>query len=189
MTYFLYVKTHSVTGLKYLGKTVQNPTKYKGSGKVWRQHLKEFGVSHVTEIIGTYSIKEELAKAGREYSKLHNIKESPLWANLIPETGGGPGGPFRKGIAPWNKGLKKEDDIRIAIGIKKSSQTKTGMKNKPCSEARKLLISKSKLGKKRNMTWKSHVRPCIISNISYSSVKEASEKLNLTRYQVEKLLR
>jgi hypothetical protein len=36
----LYVKTHNITGLKYFGKTTNDPFKYKGSGKYWLDHLK-----------------------------------------------------------------------------------------------------------------------------------------------------
>ena len=41
--YTLYVKTHNKTGLKYLGRTTQDPYKYKGSGTYWRSHLKKHG--------------------------------------------------------------------------------------------------------------------------------------------------
>ena len=37
---YLYVKTHNKSGLKYLGKTIQNPFKYKGSGTYWLRHIK-----------------------------------------------------------------------------------------------------------------------------------------------------
>jgi hypothetical protein len=34
--YYLYVKTHNITGLKYLGYTSRkNPHKYTGSGTRW----------------------------------------------------------------------------------------------------------------------------------------------------------
>ena len=38
---YLYIKTHNVTGLKYLGKTTQDPYKYKGSGKRWTNHINK----------------------------------------------------------------------------------------------------------------------------------------------------
>ena len=43
MCIYLYVKTHTKTGLKYLGKTKRNPYTYSGSGIDWKQHLKEHG--------------------------------------------------------------------------------------------------------------------------------------------------
>jgi 5-methylcytosine-specific restriction endonuclease McrA len=41
---YLYVKTHNKTGLKYLGKTEQDPFVYLGSGKRWLNHLNKHGV-------------------------------------------------------------------------------------------------------------------------------------------------
>lgn len=39
---YLYVKTHNITGLKYLGKTNnKDPHSYKGSGKYWILHCKK----------------------------------------------------------------------------------------------------------------------------------------------------
>lgn len=87
--YYLYVKTHRKTGLKYLGQTKQDPHKYKGSGRVWTQHLKQHGNDHTTEIIRECSSKENRNKWGRYYSKKWNVVDNPEWANLIPETGGG----------------------------------------------------------------------------------------------------
>ena len=38
MTIYLYVKQHSITGLKYFGRTTQaNPYKYKGYGNTLRR--------------------------------------------------------------------------------------------------------------------------------------------------------
>jgi len=84
------VKTHSVTGLKYLCQTRRkDPIKYTGSGKHWRLHLKKHGYTFTTEIIGTYATKEELKIAGVAYSLLHNVVSSSAWANLRVEDGDG----------------------------------------------------------------------------------------------------
>ena len=60
--YYLYVKTHIKTGLKYLGQTKQNPFKYKGSGTDWKNHIKQFGNQVNTEIIFQTSSIEERNK-------------------------------------------------------------------------------------------------------------------------------
>lgn len=92
MTIYLYVKTHRVTGLKYLGTTVsKNPHNYKGSGKYWRNHIKKHGYDVDTEILFETKSKEELAEKGLYYSKLWNIVDSTEWANLKPESGAGGG--------------------------------------------------------------------------------------------------
>jgi len=91
MTIYLYVKTHNKTGLKYLGKTKSNPFTYLGSGKMWKLHLKEYGKDHTTEILKICQTSKQLKIWGRYYSTLWNVIQSKNWANLIPETGGGPG--------------------------------------------------------------------------------------------------
>lgn len=90
MTIYLYVKTHTITGLKYLGKTTKrDPHAYHGSGADWKTHLKEYGAYYITEIIRECQNNKELSYWGRYYSNLWNVAESPIWANRIPETGGG----------------------------------------------------------------------------------------------------
>ena len=90
MPIYLYVKTHTMTGLKYLGKTSKkDPHRYQGSGKDWIQHLKEHGSSFSTEIIKECQTNEEINYWGRYYSDLWNVVSSSQWANRIPETGGG----------------------------------------------------------------------------------------------------
>lgn len=88
--YYLYVKTHLNTGLKYLGQTrSKDPHKYPGSGKHWSAHLKKHGKNYTTEILRECLTTDELAQWGQYYSKLWNVTESKEWANLKPETGEG----------------------------------------------------------------------------------------------------
>jgi len=89
MTHYLYIKTHRKTGLKYLGKTTQDPYKYNGSGKYWKLHMSVHGAEHDTEILCECSSAEELRKEGIYYSMLWNVVESHEWANLKPENGDG----------------------------------------------------------------------------------------------------
>lgn len=90
MCIYLYVKTHRITGLKYLGKTTnKNPYTYHGSGVDWTAHLKEYGYEYDTEIIKECQSNQELNEWGRYYSDLWNVAKSTDWANRIPETGGG----------------------------------------------------------------------------------------------------
>ncbi len=94
----LYIKTHNVTGLKYLGYTSRvNVYSYTGSGKAWTKHLAENDANITTEIIFQTSDKSELNAMGRYYSEYYHIMTAVddfgnrIWANLIPETGGGSG--------------------------------------------------------------------------------------------------
>lgn len=86
---YLYVKTHNITGLKYLGKTKQNPFNYLGSGKIWTRHIKKHGKNISTQILLTTESKEELKETGLFFSRLWNIVESDDWANCRPEEGDG----------------------------------------------------------------------------------------------------
>ena len=94
--YYLYLKTHCITGLKYLGKTTsKNPHRYKGSGVYWRNHLKIHGSNYTTEIIRECQTIEELKEWGLYYSELWDIVNAKddngkkLWANTKPESGDG----------------------------------------------------------------------------------------------------
>jgi hypothetical protein len=95
--YTLYVKTHRKTGLKYLGQTSRDPFEYPGSGTDWVPHIKEFGNNVHTEIIVQTLDRQERNDWGRHYSRLWNIVSgaddygNKIWANKMPETGGGPG--------------------------------------------------------------------------------------------------
>lgn len=89
MTIYLYVKTHNITGLKYLGKTSQDPVKYKGSGKYWLAHLKKHGNDVSTQILHTCSTNDEIKILGEMYSQLWDVSSSNEWANLKPESGDG----------------------------------------------------------------------------------------------------
>ena len=93
--YTLYVKIHRKTGLKYLGQTSQDPFKYPGSGTDWKIHLKEFGNDIHTEILLQTTDKSERNQWGRYYSAIWHVVTAAddfgnkIWANRIPETGGG----------------------------------------------------------------------------------------------------
>jgi hypothetical protein len=93
--YYLLIKTHQHTGLKYLCQTKQNPFRYRGSGVDWMTHLRKYGSAHTTEIIFQTELWDELTDAGRYWSNYYKIVNAmddfgnKIWANRIPETGGG----------------------------------------------------------------------------------------------------
>lgn len=115
MPIYLYIKTHNITGLKYLGKTTaKDPHKYSGSGLYWKRHLRDHGKNYITDILLMTESKKEIKEQGIYYSNLWNIVNSrdaygnKLWANLKPEEGDGgeTNGPYRPA---WNKGIKYID--------------------------------------------------------------------------------
>jgi hypothetical protein len=96
MTFYLLVKTHNITGLKYLCKTSKKDyTKYTGSGLYWKDHLRLHGKNFTTELLRECKSNEEVKEWGQYYSNLWdvvNAKDSSgkkIWANLVQEEGQG----------------------------------------------------------------------------------------------------
>ena len=87
--YYLYVKTHNKTGLKYLGKTIQDSFKYRGSGTRWLNHIKKHGNDVSTRILLETEDEETIRKEGIQYSEEFDIVASDEWANLKIEEGDG----------------------------------------------------------------------------------------------------
>jgi hypothetical protein len=83
----LYIKTHRKTGLKYFGRTVEDPYLYQGSGAYWTRHLAKYGDDVSTVIVGTYYDDVELRTAAQNFSSTNRVAESTEWANLLPENG------------------------------------------------------------------------------------------------------
>jgi hypothetical protein len=94
--YYLMVKTHKITGLKYLCQTKRkDPYKYLGSGEYWNSHLRKHGKTIMTDIIHECETKEELSERGLYYSNIWDVVNAKdefgkkIWANLKPESGDG----------------------------------------------------------------------------------------------------
>jgi hypothetical protein len=137
MTIYLYKKTHNKTGLQYLGKTIQDPFVYQGSGDRWIPHIKKHGYDVTTEILRECQTSEEVKEWGLYYSELWNVVDSKDWANLKPESGDGG---FL--VEPWNKG-KRTGPQSPEIIAKRSAAMKgrpalnKGVPNPSVSEANK----------------------------------------------------
>lgn len=92
----LYIKRHSITGLKYFGKTIsKNIEHYKGSGKYWTNHIKQHGTHHVENlwVSDWYYDPYELQKAAIDFSIENDILHAKdengnkIWGNLVYENG------------------------------------------------------------------------------------------------------
>jgi hypothetical protein len=88
-TIYLYVKQHSITKLKYFGKTQSsNPYKYPGSGSYWSKHIRKHGKSHILTLeIWGFDDQQLCTEFALKFSEENNIVESKDWANLRPENG------------------------------------------------------------------------------------------------------
>lgn len=149
---YLYIKQHSITGLKYFGKTVKDPLKYLGSGTYWKRHIKK----HKTEYIITlwyhqFDTQDLLTEFALLFSEEYDIVNSGDWANLIPENGvsGSPKGLIKtkehiKKISMSNTGKKRSPEF-----CAKLSKSQSGITRSPRSSETKNKISKSNTGKKR----------------------------------------
>ena len=80
---------HNITGMKYFCKTtcIDRIQRYKGSGVAWAKHLAEHGKDITVGVLGFYLDKQRCLDAAKKFSEENDIVASPLWANLIPETG------------------------------------------------------------------------------------------------------
>jgi hypothetical protein len=117
---YLYIKTHSITGLKYFGKTTKSdPSKYTGSGDYWLKHINVHGNHLHTEILGFFTDKDECIRAATEFSINNNIVESKEWANFKIENGLDGGSDI---------GHKKSntENMRIAASIKAQKMIDNG---------------------------------------------------------------
>ena len=85
---YLYIKQHSITGLKYFGKTSKDPYKYPGSGTYWLRHITKYGKQFVKTLwVSDLYYDTSIADIALHFSKENNIVESNNWANLILENG------------------------------------------------------------------------------------------------------
>ncbi len=84
---YLYIKIH-IKGLKYFGRTINDPYKYKGSGPHWKRYLKKYGNNVKTIVIASFEDDDpRLQTYAETFSTENDIVESKEWANKIPESG------------------------------------------------------------------------------------------------------
>lgn len=206
------VKTHNITGLKYLCITEkQNPITYLGSGKYWKRHLKTHGKDITTEILFETENVKEFKEKGNYYSELWNVVESDLWANFRPENGEGgdtvsckcwiTNGVIdkyhnKKEIVPegWNKGRSNcvfnNKEKQRDFAIKARSNDKLEMINNPQKYNEK---NKSKGEKIRNhKKGRPNLllrKPIMIDRKKFDSILEACKNYNVGYDAIYRMLR
>lgn len=141
---YIYVK-QSPKGLLYLGKTVQDPYKYKGSGLRWKRHLISYDLKNKdlqTWILHETFDEEEVRQLGLYYSNLFDVVKSDNWANMKDEMGDGGFG--SKEAHPWF-GRKKTEEHKKKLSINsKGNKANLGKKH---SEETKLKMRLAQKGK------------------------------------------
>jgi len=111
---YLYVKQHSITGLKYFGKTIsKNPFRYNGSGTRWIRHVRKHGKQHIKTVeIWGFDDLDLCTEFALKFSKDNNIIKSADWANLAFENGKDGGTRTNNAFTWWSK-LPKTDKFKI----------------------------------------------------------------------------
>jgi hypothetical protein len=179
---FLYIKRHKITGLKYFGKTIKNPIKYNGSGQYWLKHLKKHGAEHI-ETLWTkqFTNEQQIKRFCSLFCKLVNITHNEQWANLVPENGtdGGCRSNSMVGKSFFIEFNKKPKSNEIKNKI--SSSTKGIPKPKKTPE-NNIKTANTLKGKHCKFGFK-----CSVYEKEYSSIKEACESLQITRFQFSQL--
>ncbi len=157
---YLYIKQHSVTGLKYFGKTrKQNPFTYNGSGTYWQNHINKHGKEHIQTIeLYGFDNQDLCTRFALKFSKDNNIVESEEWANLRPENG-------LDGITVGTKFSEthKRKLSESSIGRAHSNKTKAkiamsnlGQKRSETTKKKLSLSAKTKIGNKNPFYGKQH---------------------------------
>jgi hypothetical protein len=161
MIIYLYVKQHSITGLKYFGKTTKSdPFKYLGSGKIWCRHIKKHGKEYVKTLeIWGFDDQKLCEEFALKFSEDNDIVKSKLWANLMIENSD-TGGPC---FAGHFHSLESKQKLSINAKARKINP----MQNKKHTDESKKIMSeklkgriileetKSKMRGKRNKYYKS----------------------------------
>ena len=147
----LYIKRHTTTGLRYLGKSSrQDILEYVGSGTRWRNHINKYGMSDVVTdwVSDWFNDPHDLQDFALLLSETLEVVESDSWANLKPETGldGGPGATFsdEERMARSNRASGENNPM---YGTSRSGEENPfyGRQHK---ESSKKQISDNKTGKK-----------------------------------------
>jgi len=138
----LFIKQHNISGVKYFGKTsAKDPYVYKGSGKYWIRHLNTHGRDQVTTLqVWSFEKSEDATEFALNFSREHDIVNSPEWANLMEEnalTGCPTGYKWSDERRNDRRTLLENQDLRnkISLGVGRSM-----------TRERRLQISESKRG-------------------------------------------
>lgn len=180
----LLIKTHNVTGLKYLCYTQkEDHFSYKGSGKHWKRHIKEHGYDVTTELIFESESYDDFVKIAREYSEKYDIVTNNAWANLRIEEGDG-------GDTVSNKMWITNDAIDIyhlksepipegwRKGRSKCVFNDSSKQKQFCAKANRNSDKQKEASRQLGLK---NIKPLTLSGVTYSSRKEAMEKLNVTK--------
>lgn len=125
----LYIKKHSITGLRYLGKSSKEDlSRYLGSGKRWSNHIKFHDKEYVTTewVSDWFNDPYSLQDLALFISECFDIVNSDKWANLKPEYGIEGHKLFGKSNGMFGTSRKGEDNPFYKKKHSKESKSKMG---------------------------------------------------------------
>jgi hypothetical protein len=168
---FLYIKEHTITGMKYFGKTTRLDIEaYLGSGVYWNNHLKIHGKKHVKTlwVSEPFTDENDIKEFATLFSEEFDIVNSNEWANLMIEDGLQGRFPILEITSEWReklshaaknrKPISEETRNKMSIAAKNRSQkhkdnlskSRTGLLlGRKASEETKLKMSIARIGKKK----------------------------------------
>lgn len=149
-TYKLMIKTHAVTGLKYLCMTKKdNWVEYTGSGVHWLNHISKHGKNIDTELIYETPDYEKFICVCEEISENLDVVNSTNFANAIPEHGYENGRSGKNNFELWYETLgeneKKVFHENRGKRIKNNHWSKSSNRKNVCE----------KISQKQNNFWQS----------------------------------
>lgn len=180
---YLYIKQHSVTGLKYYGKTTRDPYTYNGSGHHWLRHIKKHGKQFVETIwLSELYTDTSIVEHALHFSHENDIVKSNDWANQKPENGLDGGttkgsmsddgrdriSKSRTGNSSWNKGVPMSEEQKKILSIANTGTIR--------SEESKQKQSQSTKGIPKSEEHKAKISAANKGNIPYSKGKPMSEE-------------
>lgn len=130
----LYVKKHRVTGLRYFGRTTEDPRYYRGSGVYWTKHLDEYGDNVDTYVVGTYRDRRVLTADAERFSTRNDIVRSTEWANLLPEDGGVAGAGWTEGLDFSTQIQELDRAVKARLAGTQAGTTRTEPRPQPGAE-------------------------------------------------------
>lgn len=207
MKYKLLLKTHLKTNLKYLCKTIKDDyISYKGSGKIWKAHLKKYGRDVSNILIYETDDLEKFTKVCLHQSYEMDIVNSAEFANLKPEDGLDGGDTFS------NQTPEKQFEIRnkLSESSKKHAINRSKEWNENVSRGRLNMSQEAKdirrkkiqdvyaTGKydclferystERAGSGNPAARKVSIDDVIYDSISEAMRALNVSRSSISSRL-
>jgi len=139
---YLYIKQHSITGLKYFGKTIKDPYTYNGSGKYWCNHIKVHGKEHIVTLwVSEPYTDTSIAEFALKFSAENDIVNSKKWANLMPENGLDGGSVKHTNETKAKMSVSQKGRTHTEEAKAKMSVSQKGRKCSTCSDKTKAKLS------------------------------------------------